>query len=122
MIDRVRLSASARNQLITLKRKTGLEYNNSICRYALCLSLENESLPPQEVYSFNGGVGIDWRTFTGGNEELYWNLLVIRMGMEGREPDDEGVRYYLTAHLHRGLSFLSAKSEAELQELFSDLV
>lgn len=122
MIDRVRLSAGARNQLIALKRKTGLEYNNSICRYALCLSLENESLPPQEIFSFNGGLEIDWRTFTGGNEDLYWNLVAIRVARDGKVPDDEGVRGCLTAHLHRGLSFLAAKSEAELQELFSKLI
>ena len=38
MIDRIRLTATAKNQLITLKRKTGLQHYNSFCRHALCLS------------------------------------------------------------------------------------
>ena len=38
MIERVKLTAAAKQQLITLKRKTGIEHYNTICRHALVLS------------------------------------------------------------------------------------
>ncbi len=51
-MDRIRLNASAKNQLATLKRRTGIEHNNALCRHALCISLANPSVPPLESYSF----------------------------------------------------------------------
>ena len=83
LIDRIRLTASAKNQLIALKRKTSIEHNNALCRHAFCISLANESVPPKESFNFNGGLEIDWRTFSGGQESLYLNLLTLRMMRDG---------------------------------------
>lgn len=78
-MERVKLTSAARNQLSTIKRRTGIEHNNAICRHALCISLANPSVPPNENFSFSGGLEIDWRTLTGGQEDLYTNLLIIRL-------------------------------------------
>lgn len=111
MIDRIRLTAAAKIQLSTLKRKTGIEHYNSICRHALCVSLANPSMPPEEDFNFNGGIEIDWRTFTGGSEELYLNFLLLRVRMDGGVADMENVRRVCSFHLHRGLSYLAGKSD-----------
>src|SRR3546814_6805684 len=74
-MERIKLNSAARNQLTTLKRRTGIEHNNAICRHALCVSLANPSVPPNESFSFVGGLEIDWRTLTGGQDALYYNLL-----------------------------------------------
>lgn len=107
MIDRIRLTAAAKIQLSTLKRKTGIEHYNSICRHALCMSLANTTLPPKEEFNFNGGVEIDWRVFTGGNESLYLNLLFVRYG----KLSVEELKDVLCAHLHRGLSYMLIKTD-----------
>lgn len=111
MIDRIRLTAAAKIQLSTLKRKTGIEHYNSICRHALCVSLANASMPPEEDFNFNGGVEIDWRTFTGGHEALYLNLILLRMQQDGSEISVEAVRKTCACHLHRGLSYLAGKGD-----------
>lgn len=111
MIDRIRLTAAAKIQLSTLKRKTGIEHYNSICRHALCISLANPSMPPEEDFNFNGGIEIDWRTFTGGHEELYLNLLLLRMREDGGPADAERVKRVCACHLHRGLSYLVGKED-----------
>lgn len=46
MIETVRVSEKAKVQLITLKRRTGIQNWNVLCRWALCSSLA-ESLNPQ---------------------------------------------------------------------------
>jgi DNA sulfur modification protein DndE len=113
-MERIKLSASARNQLATLKRRTGIEHNNAICRHALCMSLANPSVPPEENFSFAGGLEIDWRTLTGGHEALYTNALVVRLVMDGRKVSEESIRQTLLLHVHRGLSYLVSQRDDDL--------
>lgn len=119
MIDRIRLTAAAKIQLSTLKRKTGIEHYNALCRHALCLSLANASMPPEEDFNFNGGVEIDWRTFTGGHEALYLNLILLRMQQDGSEASAENVKKSCACHLHRGLSYLASKGDEYLVDAIS---
>lgn len=113
-LDRIRLTASAKNQLISIKRKTGIEHYNTLCRHAFCLSLANPSVPPKESFNFNGGLEIDWRTFSGGQDSLYSNLLAIRMQRDGILVNDTSARDVLALHLHRGLSYLASRKEDDL--------
>lgn len=114
IVDRIRLTAAAKNQLIALKRKTGVEHYNALCRHAFCLSLANPSVPPREAFNFNGGIDIDWRTFTGGHQELYLNLLVQRLHADDLPIDEPVARQMLAQHIHRGLSYLSSRKEDDL--------
>lgn len=121
MIDRVRLTAAAKNQLSTLKRRTGIEHYNSICRHALCLSLASPSMPPDEELNFSGGLEIDWRTFTGSHEDFYVNLLLLRIREDGEVADIESVKRACTCHLHRGLSYLAGKEDEYLMKVLSSV-
>jgi len=114
VIERIKLTASARTQLSTIKRRTGIEHNNSICRHALCISLANSSIPPDETFSFAGGIEIDWRTLTGGQEALYYNLLVVRLASEGKRITEDVIRQTCVLHIHRGLSYLVSRREEDL--------
>jgi len=113
-MERLRLSATARNQLAALKRRTGFEHNNALCRHALCLSLANASVPPDEDFSFSGGVEIEWRVLTGGQDALYYNLLMVRLLEEGVSPTEDAVRKAALLHVHRGLSYLMSRQEKDL--------
>lgn len=113
-MERIRLTAAARNQLATLKRRTGIEHNNAICRHALCISLANPSIPPTENFGFAGGLEIDWRTLTGGQENLYTNLLTVRLTAEGKRVSEEAVRQTFLLHVHRGLAYLVGRREDDL--------
>jgi len=113
-MERIKLNAAARNQLTTLKRRTGIEHNNAICRHALCISLANPSVPPDETFSFGGGIEIDWRTLTGGQDALYYNLLAVRLLSEGKRVNAESVRHTFVLHVHRGLSYLVSRRDDDL--------
>jgi len=114
IVDRIRLTAAAKNQLISLKRKTGIEHYNVLCRHAFCLSLKNPSIPPNENFNFSGGIDIDWRTFSGGQDILYLNLLLMRLHVDGISTEDATARHVLHLHVHRGLSYLASKKEDDL--------
>ncbi len=86
------------------------------------MSLANPSIPPKEAFNFNGGIDIDWRTFTGGHEVLYLNLLLLRLHTDRLPLDDSTTRQMLAQHLHRGLSYLSSRKEDDLLHALSDSI
>jgi DNA sulfur modification protein DndE len=114
MIERVKLTAAAKQQLITLKKRTGIEHYNTICRHALVLSLSNQAPAPVENLQFVNGLEIDWEVFTGGYGVTYQNLLILRAKQENLECDSAVIRQTLTSHLHRGLSYLTSRKETEI--------
>lgn len=114
MIDRLRLTAAAKIQLVTLKKRTGLPHYNSICRHALCISLANPSSIPEEFYDFQGGLDIEWKTFTGNYDDLYCDLIASRLKSDGLDVDPGTLKHALTQHVHRGLSYLVSKKDPDL--------
>lgn len=113
-MERIKLTMTARNQLATIKRRTGIQHNNAICRHALCISLASASIPPDETLNFTGGLEIDWRTFTGGQDALYYNLLVVRLVSDGEVVTEELIRQAGIQHIHRGLSYLVSRRDEDL--------
>ncbi len=110
IIERVKLSAAAKQQLSTLKKKTGIEHYNVICRHALCVSLANESKVPDENIQFAGGLEIDWKVFAGESDDTLLNVLISRALIDDGDSSPANVRKTLTGHLHRGLGYLASKS------------
>lgn len=108
LIDRVKLTAAAKQQLSTLKRRTGIEHYNVIARHALCASLANSTKVPNEALQFGGGLEIEWKTFAGDAEATFTNLLIIRALTDEGNAAPQAVRKVLHAHLHRGLGYLTA--------------
>lgn len=117
MIEIVRISEKARNQLITIKRRTGIQNWNVLCRWALCLSLRESSPPPEENIITDSSVEMSWRTFTGGDEILYLGLLINRAQNEGLAVDKTTLNNYFKLHLHRGISYLNSNSGSTINSL-----
>lgn len=109
LIDRVRLSSGAKQQLITLKRRTGIEHYNVLCRHALCASLAQDSELPDEVFNFSGGLEIDWETFAGEPSDVYIDLICMRHRIPSNSPE---LKKLLTLHVHRGLSYLVSSQDS----------
>ena len=114
MIERVKLSAVAKQQLITLKRRTGIDHYNVICRHALCISLANDARAAVENIQFSNGLEIDWEVMAGNAAETYLNLLIIRSITDEGNSETATVRQTLTTHVHRGLSYLVSKPDQML--------
>jgi DNA sulfur modification protein DndE len=105
----------AKQQLVTLKRRTGIEHYNVLCRHALCASLANTSPAPDETHQYSGGVEIEWRVFAGDAEDTYLNLLVTRCVQDEGSVSQDGLKRTLTRHVHRGLSYLTSRADSLMQ-------
>lgn len=111
MIDTVRVSPAARDQLITLKRRTGLTHWNELCRWAVCRSLA-EAAPPADVpIPVEDGIEMSWRTFAGPHGDLYLGLIRQRCVQDDLDTDETTVARYLRLHLHRGIGYLFGDAE-----------
>lgn len=108
-IEIVRVSEKAKQQLITLKRRTGIEHWNILCRWAVCLSLAEKSVPPHEDIITNSNIEMTWKTFGGDQADVFMVLLRQRAYQDYKKTDDSTVNYCFRLHLHRGISYLLNK-------------
>ena len=106
-IETIHLSEKAKTQLLTLKRKTGIQHWNVLCRWAFCTSLAEESIPPHEDIPSDSSVEMTWKTFGGSHASVYMALLRQRAKYDKYSLNDENESYYFRLHLHRGISYLS---------------
>lgn len=106
-IKQIRVSSQAKDQLIRLKSRTGVQQWNILCRWAFCLSLR-EAAPPTPVdIPADSNVEMTWHVFGGDCHELYHALLVERCAQDGFEPTPESLNRQFRLHLHRGLGYLA---------------
>ncbi|HCM9226517.1 DNA sulfur modification protein DndE [Enterobacter bugandensis] len=106
IIEYVRLSEKAKQQLITLKRRTGIDNWNILCRWAFCLSLKETSVPPHEDIITDSSIEMSWKVFSGEYSELYENIFKMRIYRDYGDVDNKQLSYYFRLHLHRGISYL----------------
>lgn len=116
-IDHIRLSKQAREQLIRLKRHTGIEHWNILCRWAFCRSLAEKSVPPPAKIPADSNVEMSWRVFGGRHAELYSALLKQRCVVDGIPINDEELAMQFRLHLHRGIAYLA--NDRKLRDISS---
>jgi DNA sulfur modification protein DndE len=118
-LEHIRLSQQARDQLIKLKRITGLKNWNVLCRWAFCVSIA-ESTPPANVkVPADSNVEMTWSVFGGEYAELYAELVRERARADGYDETDESLAQVFRLHLHRGISYLAG--DKKLQSI-ADLI
>lgn len=104
-VEHVRVSAKGKEILIKIKRNTGLEHWNEICRIALCRSLANLTTPVKIDKAGESTIDIEWKTFAGQYQNELSGLIVIRAQKEGINIyDKEELASYFRAHLERGIT------------------
>lgn len=106
-IDYIRLSQQGKDQLTKLKRYTGIEHWNVLCRWAFCLSLSEPSVPPNARIPADSNVEMTWKVFGGRHHEIYLALLKERCLRDGLDTDPETLNHQFRLHLHRGVSYLA---------------
>lgn len=105
-VEHVKLSQQARDQLIALKRRTGIKNWNVLCRWALTTSLAEASEPPNAEIPADSSVEMTWKIFGGEHRDIYWALLKERYRRHDKQHTDEDLAYYFRLHLHRGIGYL----------------
>lgn len=105
-VEHVRVSAKGRDILIKVKRHTGLEHWNEICRIALCRSLANPTPPPKLTKIGDSNIDMEWKTFAGQFQEEIASLILFRALKDNIDllHDEGDLAEYFRAHIERGIA------------------
>ena len=107
-IDTIRLSQTSKDHLIKLKRLTGIENWNILCRWALMASLAEKDPPAPVGMPADSNVEMSWKVFAGEYQEPI--LAILKMRMRNYRPlfKDEDLNLFLRLNLYRGIAHLTA--------------
>jgi DNA sulfur modification protein DndE len=105
-LETIRLSQRAKDQLTRVKRDCGIKHWNVLSRWAICLSLAEESVPAPARIPADSSVEMSWRVFGGTDADLFLALITQRCHEDGLGTDSETVSEQFRLHLHRGIGYL----------------
>jgi DNA sulfur modification protein DndE len=121
-LDHIRISSQGKEQLVRLKRSTGVKNWNVLCRWAFCASLADHSTPQLAKIATDSSVEMSWRVFGGEYHEIYLALLKDRCERDGFGTAPETLGNQFKLHLHRGISLLASdRSIRSIGALFARL-
>lgn len=107
-IEHIHLSQQAKEQLMRLKRTTGIGSWNVLCRWALCVSLAEATAPASKRIPADSNVEMTWRVFGGALGHVYLALVKERCERDGLGTEEATVAQQFRLHLHRGIAYLAA--------------
>lgn len=109
IVRHFKLSQPEKEKLIRIKSKTGIQNWNVICRWALCWSLSEPSVPGGVEPMSDSNVEMSWLTFAGEHHEIYEALLRRRCLNDGLGDSQEVLARYFRLHLSRGINHFSSR-------------
>ena len=107
IVKQFHVSVQDKERLSRLKGKTGIQSWNILCRWALCCSLQEKSVPVEVPKGEDSNVEISWYTFGGENYKIYEALIKARCIRDGLGTDEDTLAKYFYLHLSRGIGYLS---------------
>lgn len=107
IVKQIKLSNTAKDKLARLKGKTGIHNWNVLCRWALCFSLKEGTIPTDIELASDSNVEMSWLTFAGEYHEIYESLIKEWCIVNKLETDNDTMAKYLKLHLERGIGYLS---------------
>jgi DNA sulfur modification protein DndE len=108
-IDAIRLSASEKDLLLRIKRKTGVASWNVLCRWGLLLGIqESDSMgaPKQEK---RDAIEIRWDTFAGRYSDLLTACILMARSKACNQGVATSVGDFINASLSRGIKTLASQ-------------
>ena len=102
--DAIRLSQPTKDQLLRLKRTTGIKQWNILCRWAFCTSLPDIRALQILEHAPMSNVEMTGKVFGGPYVQVY-SALLHDDGQRRRIPDAE-LGLLLQAHVRRGVGAL----------------
>jgi len=106
LVETVRLTSCAREKLIQLKKVTGIEHWNSLCRWGFCFAVASRLKPTGEEFSERCNIEMSWNTFTGE-----WGDVLAGVALAGWQTAREGSpeltpANYFNSMLEMGIAML----------------
>lgn len=105
-IDSIRLTQTDRDRLIRIKRATGIESWNVLCRWALVIGLKESKSSMHESEETRNGIEIKWDTFAGADSRLY-TCLIEWCFRKADHTHRQSIGYFVLSCISHGILVLS---------------
>ncbi len=115
-LERIRVSQKSRDTLMTLKRRTGIEHWNVLCRWAFFDSLANPNKPVIAKNQSDSNLEMHWDVFAGELADYILAAFAIRASKDRVKPAKAEMAEYFRSHLERGINQL--QNTKDLHDLF----
>ena len=109
IVKHFKLSKPEKERLIRIKTRTGIQNWNIPCRWALCWSLAEPTIPGGVDPLSDSNVEMDWTTFAGEYAEIYEAIIRQRCINDGLGEDEKTLIKYFRLHLSRGINHYSSR-------------
>lgn len=106
-INSIKLSQTAKDQLVKLKRSTKIEQWNVLCRWAFFRSLAETAPPSLVPIPADSNLEMTWKVFGGELADLAILSLKQRCYGDGLALTPEVLAQQFRLHLHRGIGYLA---------------
>ena len=107
IVKQIKLSSISKDRLGRLKGKTGIKNWNVLCRWALCYSLAENTIPTDVPIIADSNLEMSWFTFGGEYSDLYDAIMIAWCKKMDLPTDEETLVKYFKLNLERGISYLS---------------
>lgn len=107
IVRQIKLSSISKDRLGRLKGKTGIKNWNVLCRWALCYSLAENTIPTDVPIIADSNLEMSWFTFGGEYSDLYDAIMIAWCKKMDLPTDEETLVKYFKLNLERGISYLS---------------
>jgi DNA sulfur modification protein DndE len=106
-VNNIKLSQTAKDQLLKLKRLTKIEQWNILCRWAFCRSLAETAPPSLIPIPADSNLEMTWGVFGGNIADILILALKQRCHADGLGTAPETLSQQFRLHLHRGIGYLA---------------
>ena len=107
IVKQIKVSNISKERISRLKGKTGIKNWNVLCRWALCYSLSENTIPTDIPIVADSNVEMSWFTFGGEYSDLYDALMVAWCKKMNLPTDEDTLTKFFKLHLERGIAHLS---------------
>ncbi len=117
--DSVRLTATERDLLLKIKRRTGIDSWNVICRWALTLGLRENNPYIRKTHEKRDAIEIKWETFAGKQSEILLALVLISFNAQKTITQDSLLPDFFYSRLEDGIRAICTSLDSNLKNLNS---
>jgi DNA sulfur modification protein DndE len=122
MIESIRLTESEKEMLVRIKRKTGIESWNVLCRWAYLLGLSQEQITSSSSHEKRDAVEIKWETFAGKNSYIYLAVTKYKYALELKRNKEITPFEFFHIRLSTGIRILSNSASKDGLKCFSGVL
>ena len=116
-IESVRLTATERDLLLKIKRKTGIDSWNVLCRWGLALGLKENNPHLRTTHEKRDAIEIKWETFSGKQNEILIALVQMAFAEYQRTTKDTQLPEFFYSRLEDGIRTISTSLDSNLKSL-----